>query len=199
MPLLTEPLIPAGRLARSEQPLITVDDELTLRPWTFRDAAAVAAVYQDDETQRWHARTLTGEQEAGELMATWRRAWAEETGASWAVTAGQDIVIGRIPLGSIDLHEGVAGVGYWTAREARGRGVAPRALQTAARWAIDVIGLHRLQLEHSTQNYPSCRVALKAGFGSEGTRVSAALHQDGWHDMHVHALIAPDRSASNSR
>lgn len=199
MPLLTDPLIPAGRLAKSEQPLLVVDDELTLRPWTPRDAAAVAAVYQDSETQRWHARTLTGEQEATELIASWRRIWAEETGASWAVAAGQDIVIGRIAFGSIDLHEGVAGVGYWTAREARGRGVAPRALRAAANWAIEVIGLHRLELEHSTQNDASCRVALKAGFGSEGTRVSAALHQDGWHDMHVHALIARDQPVPNSR
>lgn len=146
-------------------------------------------------TARANARTLTGEQEARELLAGWRRAWAEETGVSWAVTAGQDIVIGRLALGSIDLHEGVAGVGYWTAPEARGCGVAPRALRAAAQWAIDVVGLHRLELEHCTRNDASCRAALKAGFGSEGIRISAALHQDGWHDMHVHALIAREQPA----
>lgn len=42
-----------------------------------------------------------------------------------------------------------------------------------------------------TANAASCRVALKAGFAAEGTRRSAALHADGWHDMHLHARIAP--------
>lgn len=58
MPLLTESLIPPGRLAHAEQPQILVDDELTLRPWIDQDAAVLTAVYQDPETQRWHARTV---------------------------------------------------------------------------------------------------------------------------------------------
>lgn len=130
------------------------------------------------------------EQEAHDLMTGWRDGWSQETGASWAVVTNQNVAIGRVALGSMNLHEGVAGVGYWTVPEARGLGVAPRAVRAASRWAIEVLGFHRLQLEHSTQNPASCRAALKAGFQPEGIRVSAALHQDGWHDMHVHALIA---------
>jgi RimJ/RimL family protein N-acetyltransferase len=38
----------------------------------------------------------------------------------------------------------------------------------------------------------SCRAAEKAGYPAEGTRRSAALHPDGWHDMHVHALVRPE-------
>lgn len=34
------------------------------------------------------------------------------------------------------------------------------------------------------------RVAEKAGFALEGTMLSALIHTDGWHDMHVHALLA---------
>ena len=98
--------------------------------------------------------------------------------------------MGRVALGSMNLHEAVAGVGYWTAPAARGRGVASRAVRAATRWAIEVAGFHRLELEHSTQNPASCRVALNADFRPEGIRVSAALHEDGWHDMHLHALIA---------
>lgn len=189
MPLLTKPVIPVGRLSGAEQPRIVADDELTLGPWVDSDAAAVAAIYQDGETQRWHARTLTGEAEARELISGWRRGWAEETGASWAVVGRDDGLLGRIAVGSIDLHEAVAGVGYWTAPMMRGRGIAPRALQAVSRWAIEAIGFHRLELEHSTQNGASCKVASKAGFRPEGTRISAALHQDGWHNMHVHGLV----------
>jgi RimJ/RimL family protein N-acetyltransferase len=59
------------------------------------------------------------------------------------------------------------------------------------RWAFEKAGFHRIELEHSTANDASCRVAVKAGFHEEGIRRSAALHADGWHDMHVHALLAP--------
>lgn len=194
MPLLTRPVISVGRLSESAPPRIVVDDELALRPWEDSDAAAVAAVYRDGEIQRWHARTLTSEREALDLVRRWRRAWDDETGASWAVIGHHGGVLGRIALGSIDLHEAVAGVGYWTVPAARRRGIAPRALRAASRWATEVIGFHRLELEHSTQNVASCKVACRAGFGHEGVRRSAALHHDGWHDMHVHALIAEDEA-----
>lgn len=59
----------------------------------------------------------------------------------------------------------------------------------ATAWAFDR-GLHRVHLEHSVGNPASCRVAERAGFTLEGTQRSAALHLDGWHDMHLHARVA---------
>ena len=35
-------------------------------------------------------------------------------------------------------------------------------------------------------------MAAKAGFALEGTKRSALLHADGWHDMHLHARIRGD-------
>lgn len=190
MPLLTSPTIAAGQLAASPQPRIAVDEELTLRPWSNGDAAPVRAAYDDPAIRRWHARTLADDGEAEQLIATWRQQWTRETGAQWAIVDGDDRLVGRVALGSVNLHEAVAGVGYWTAPAARRRGVATRSVGAVSRWAVEVAAFHRLELEHSTQNQPSCRVATNAGFSSEGTRPSAGLHSDGWHDMHVHALIA---------
>ena len=42
---------------------------------------------------------------------------------------------------------------------------------------------------HSTRNEASCRVAAGAQFLAEGTKRSACLHLDGWHDMHLHARV----------
>ena len=33
------------------------------------------------------------------------------------------------------------------------------------------------------------RVAEKTGFALEGTRRSSLLHDDGWHDMHLHGRV----------
>ena len=60
-------------------------------------------------------------------------------------------------------------------------------------WAFGEIGFHRLELVHSLANAPSCRAAAKAGFAAECVQLSAVLHVDGWHDMHLHALINADQ------
>jgi RimJ/RimL family protein N-acetyltransferase len=73
-----------------------------------------------------------------------------------------------------------------------GPGVATRATAELARWALDGLELHRLELMHSIANPPSCRVADKAGFTLEGTLRSALLHPDGWHDLHLHARLRGD-------
>jgi RimJ/RimL family protein N-acetyltransferase len=91
---------------------------------------------------------------------------------------------------------GVAECTYWVLPAARGRGVATGATLAMAHWALHDLGLHRLELQHSTANPASCRVAAKAGFGLEGTRRSAMRHPDGWHDMHLHARLPGDPQAA---
>jgi ribosomal-protein-alanine N-acetyltransferase len=67
-----------------------------------------------------------------------------------------------------------------------------------ASWPSSV-GLHRIELNHSTLNTASCRIAAKAGFGYEGTTREQGLHGDGWHDMHLHARLASDADDVTAR
>jgi len=187
MPRLVGPAVSAGRLSSKDQPELVVD-ELALRPWLEADAPAIVQAYRDPAIQRWHARSMT-ELEATAWVRSWNDRWATETGAGWAVVDSAGLLLGRVDLRRLDLLEGTGEAGYWVAPRARGRGVAGRALRAVADWMFTEIGLHRIDLEHSTFNEPSCRVAVKAGFVLEGTKVSSALHADGWHDMHLHARV----------
>jgi RimJ/RimL family protein N-acetyltransferase len=65
-------------------------------------------------------------------------------------------------------------------------------VETPTTWSFDVLGLHRLEINHSTANPASCRVAERAGYIGEGVKRNSALHLDGWHDMHQHARLATD-------
>jgi len=186
VPDLAGPAVPAGRLRDQTQPTLFVD-ELTLRPWQAADASAVVRAYQDPDIQRWHVRTMS-EREAAEWVASWPRKWAEETGAGWAVCDDEGL-LARMGLRALSLAEGVGEVAYWVLPEARGRSVAPRALRVVSAWLFVHAGLHRIELAHSTLNIGSCRVAIKAGYALEGTKRQQALHQDGWHDMHLHARV----------
>lgn len=51
----------------------------------------------------------------------------------------------------------------------------------ATGWA-HAVGLHRVELQHSSKNAASARVAERAGFHREGVRREASLLVDGWHD-----------------
>lgn len=178
-----------GTIAGMPQPTLSLDDDAVLRPWADGDAAALHAAYADPDIQRWHVRELDSLDEAREMITDWRAAWAQERRLEWAVADADGTLLGRLGLKSLALFDGIATIAYWTVPAARGRGLAPRAVDAATRWAFRV-GFRRLQLEHSTQNPASCRVAEKAGFAPEGTRLGAALHADGHHDMHTHARLA---------
>jgi ribosomal-protein-alanine N-acetyltransferase len=194
MPELVSAAVPAGRLRRQPQPTLAVD-ELIVRPWLLSDAAAVVAAYRDPHIQRWHVRTMD-EAEATVWVASWRDRWAAETAASWAISDAGDCLLGRTGFRSVDLSDGSAEAAYWTVPAARGRDIASRALRAVSGWMLTQVGLHRLELSHSVENPDSCRVAAKAGYAYEGTRRRQALHADGWHDMHLHALIAEQGSSA---
>lgn len=192
MPYLTSPVVPAGTLARTPQPALP-SDGLLLRPWRAEDAPAVHAAFQDPLMHQWHIKSADSEEEVAEWITRWRNDWEGERQAQWAVVdAGTGELLGRVALREIVLGDGCAEVAYWTVARARGRGVALRATTALSRWAFEEIGFHRLELSHATANEASCRVAVKAGFALEGTKRSALLHPDGWHDMHLHARVRAD-------
>jgi ribosomal-protein-alanine N-acetyltransferase len=194
VPSLVAPAIPAGTLATSGQPVLPIGSGALLRPWRLADAGAVARAFQDPEIQRWHVRRADSVEEARTWIEGWQSSWRNETGCHWAVAGAEgDTLLGRVSLKSLDLADGTAEVAYWMVPTARGGGVCTRAVVTVTRWALEHVGFHRLELEHSTANQASCRVALKAGFEEEGVRRGAALHADGWHDMHLHARVRQGR------
>lgn len=186
MPEFVSPVVPAGRLNGVAQPDIAVD-ELVLRPWLASDAPAVVDAYRDPDIQRWHVRSMS-EEEASAWVLSWADRWAAETGAGWAIEA-DGVIVGRVGLRTLDLAQGHGEAAYWVLPQARGRSVAPRALQAVTEWMFTRVGLHRIDLEHSTLNEASCQVAVKAQYSVEGTKLSSALHADGWHDMHLHARL----------
>ncbi|MEY9928345.1 RimJ/RimL family protein N-acetyltransferase [Catenulispora sp. GP43] len=187
--LSTPPVIPAGSFADSRQPTLPVAQGLVLRPWQPADVPAFLSAYQDEEIRKWHTRRPSSEARVREWFDRYRRDWEQEKGGHWAIAGEDGEVLGRIALGSADLDEGIAGVGYWVLPAARDAGVATRALSALSAWALDEIGFFRLHLDHSTRNNASCRVATKCGYLLEGTKRSAGLHDDGRHDMHLHARV----------
>lgn len=142
MPDLVSPVVPVGRLRDQVQPRLIVD-ELVLRPWEPEDATRVVEAYSDPAIQKWHARSMT-EPEALSWVMSWSERWTAETGACRAVV-DRDLLVGRVGLRTLDLTEGAGEAAYWVMPDARGRGVATRALRAATAWMFTQVGLHRIE------------------------------------------------------
>ncbi|MEW1633031.1 GNAT family N-acetyltransferase [Streptomyces sp. NPDC093801] len=187
------PVVPAGRLAAMEQPVLALPGGLELRPWRISDADALVAASREPAIRQWNRLVVTSRAQARERIGRMHERWREEQSAIWAVAGPADgRAVGLIGWGDIDLAGGSAEIVYWILPEGRGRGAMVDATRSVSRWAFDDLGLHRLRLCHAVANPASCRVAQKAGFSLEGTMRSALLHEDGWHDEHLHALVHGD-------
>ncbi len=185
------PAIPPGTMANLVQPRVRIDDELALRPWHGADAPAVLTAFNDPDIIRWHTRRMTTVSEADDWIEAQLEAWTDERSASFAIVdTADESVLGRTALHT-DLADGVAEIAYWILPAARRRMVASRAAVAAAAWGHE-FGFHRIELQHSTLNAASCRVADRAGFVAEGVKRQSDRHADGPHDMHMHARLASD-------
>ncbi|MBC2904650.1 GNAT family N-acetyltransferase [Streptomyces cupreus] len=180
---------------------------LWLRPWdpeSEQDVEAWLRGRTDPEFERWNTplRFTTDLDSARDQLQASARTAEEGTAAPYCIA---DPETGR-PLGHIGVNVinrvmSTARVGYWVLPEARGHGIATRALALATRWALTDLGLHRLELDHAVGHESSCHIAERCGFTYEGTLRGAmweARRHDAYRDMHLHARLAddPDPDAS---
>lgn len=190
----------------NEQPSVRLAAEphghgLRLRRWDAEsdaDAATWLRGLMDPEFLRWNTplkpvSDLDSARDSLRAQAT--RAASGECVHFRVTDAGTGATLGHIGLNMIEMAVRVARVGYWVLPEARGRGVAARALALATRWAFTELGLYRLELGHAIGHDASCRIAEKCGFLHEGTLRGAMFEAgrlDTFRDVHLHARIATD-------
>jgi RimJ/RimL family protein N-acetyltransferase len=169
---------------RAVTPVELGDGVVLLRPWRLDDADAVFRACQDPQIQRWTTVPVPYRPEdAVGFVAGSPRRWAEGTASFAVVDVGSGVLLGAMGLVTTP-SDGCAEVGYWVAPEARGRGVATRALRLLCRWAFDELGLRRLEWQAYVGNDASRGTAEAVGFQLEGTRRQGLLDRghpvDGW-------------------
>ena len=101
-------------------------------------------------------------------MAEYFEECRREGGLLHLVIAGRidDAYLGEVVAVVGEHRVGELGCGVVPA--ARGRGVATEALRLLAAWAIETLGLGRLQVFVAPDNVPALRLAESAGFRREG-------------------------------
>jgi RimJ/RimL family protein N-acetyltransferase len=169
-------------------------DGLRLRPPERRDVEAVTAACQDPDISRFTRIPWPYERAHAEgWIAHSAEAWGAGTEAVFVIVdAHRDDLVGSIGLMRLDEERLVAEVGYWVAEEARGRGIATRALRAGSRWAVGELGVQRLELMTHVDNVASQAVAEAAGFVREGVLRSYATLGCGVSDVVMFSMLPGD-------
>ena len=166
---------------------------IRLRPWREDDADDAWAALQDPDIRLWNGNG-SGSREEALALVVGRGNWNSGTHASWVVVdAANGTLLGSVSVHSIDQAQSDAQVGYWTAPDARGRGVAGVAVDAACRWVFGALPVERIELCHAVENVASGRVAEKAGFTYEGHLRRSYRYGDGVkHDELLWARLSDD-------
>jgi RimJ/RimL family protein N-acetyltransferase len=159
-----------------------------------RDLAAIERAASDAEILKWFDLQTRS---PADYLAAKREAWAEGTGASFAIcdATRPNTCLGHIFVERDDDDRG--SVGYWVLEAGRGNGRAMRAVRLMASWALPEMRLRRLQLHTDPENLASQRVAERAGFTREGVLRAYNGRRDGTRaDAVVYSLLPQDLASS---
>jgi RimJ/RimL family protein N-acetyltransferase len=168
------------------------DGGITLRPLDERDLPAIERAASDSEILKWidfHTRS------PADYLAAKRAAWAEGTGASFAIcdATRPDRCLGQVFIERDD--DGRGSVGYWLLEAGRGKRRATGAVRLIASWALQEMRLGRLQLHTDPENVASQSVAESAGFTREGVLRAYNGRRDGTRaDAVAYSLLPEDRA-----
>ena len=146
-------------------------DELLVRAPVDADVDVVAPVFRDPaiggeagmppwdaETLRMVMREQLPEMVARGLMAPYL-----------IVDAGSNRLLGGMNLHHLDPLRDAVEIGYWLLADARGRGVATRAVRAATEHGF-ANGIYRVEAHVRVGNAASERVLERAGFRREGVK-----------------------------
>ena len=180
------------RILLPDPPL--TDGVVTLRPPTESDAEAVYEYCQDPEIGRW---TVIPDPYSLEDARTWIAsagngpAAGDEVGFVIA-SASDDSPLGSCGLTRIHWEDLRAEIGYVVAASARRKGLGTRALRLLSRWALEELGLERVEAPVHPRNEPSQRLARAAGFTEEGLFRSYRERKGRREDYLIFSLIKSD-------
>ncbi|NYV73370.1 GNAT family N-acetyltransferase [Streptomyces sp. UH6] len=162
----------------------------------MEDVTALVEVSRDRALHQWASSVVGNDADGRRWVQAQQQGWAVGERFGFAVLEAQpgsvrEQLVGNVVLKEVTSGKPAAEVGYWTAAHARGRGVAPRALEALTNWAFDTFkadGLERLELLHQVDNLPSCRVAQKTRYDFDTLLPAAppAFSRDG----HLHVRRA---------
>lgn len=175
-------------------------DGFRLRPVRESDAPRIQQGTAEPEARRWlgHKPAPYTIDDANAYVERRKELAASGQCVTWAIADPDDDRI----LGTVLWFNWTPGVecelGWWLHPDARGRGLAVRAVQLAVGHVFETMTVRRVTAFAAVQNTASRRVAEAAGFRLYGIERYGAQVRDDWVDMALYDLTVSEWDAGRS-
>jgi RimJ/RimL family protein N-acetyltransferase/8-oxo-dGTP pyrophosphatase MutT (NUDIX family) len=150
------------------QPELT-DGVVVLRPWREEDIEEALAGH-DELIAHWFGfpETAPTPEQHRKAIERWHEGYADQRRLVGFVVEHEGRVVGAVDVRKVGEATGELS---WTLYAGqRGKGYATRAVRLLSDYAIDVLGLGRVEAKVEPGNEKSMRVATRAGLRREGVR-----------------------------
>jgi RimJ/RimL family protein N-acetyltransferase len=157
---------------------------------TSMHAAAVESAAELETTVPWFSRGMTVE--SFRSFATWAwEAWDRGEHYELSILASDGTYLGSAGL-TVDARTMTANLQYWVRTSRTRRGVASEAARLVSRWAIQTLGLQRVEIFISDHNVASQIAARKSGAYFEGVLRNKIRWDERAYDAHVFSFVPSD-------
>jgi len=179
-------------LERTMQFPTRVDDGIEMRPFQPEDAEVLIDLITRnrerlDRWMRWTAPVKTLD-DARSLIRQFQERLAG--GDSYHVGLWVDgQLAGGIAVRGIDRDNGNSEIGYWLGEEYVGKGLVTRSCRLVINDLFQNEGVHRIEIQAVSDNFPSRAVAERLGFTFEGIRRECIWITDAFKDHALYALL----------
>lgn len=120
---------------------------------------------------------------------------ATETGRLYGIRTDGKLV-GGVLFRTMDLQQGTAEAGCWLEPAAAGRGLVTRASRLIIDWAVEELGIHRVEWHAASANTASIAVARRLGMTRDGVLRDHYLYRGVRHDIEIWSVLAPEWRAA---
>jgi ribosomal-protein-serine acetyltransferase len=163
---------------------------LSVADATDMHAAAFESAAELETSVPWFSREMTVESFGS--WATWAQdAWDRGEHYEFSILAADGTFLGSAGL-AVDTPTMSANLQYWVRTSGTRRGVASEAARLVSRWAIETLGLQRVEIFISEHNVPSQLAARKSGAHYEGVLRNKIRWADGAYDAHIFSFVPGD-------
>jgi RimJ/RimL family protein N-acetyltransferase len=177
----------------SMEPPVLDGGDVRLVPLDLQVVDDMHSLGQDPDVLRWtYVSAPFTREKATEWVQRYVDGWMNGSLAGFSIQSRDGSFLGFAALVRINTegHEGEAG--YIVAPQARGKGIASRALRMLTDWAVSDLGLQRVEARIDARNRASIAVVERCGYVYEGTLRSQYFKEGRRSDTVVYSRLPTD-------
>ena len=173
------------------------DGSVGIRPFRSEDVPALFAAARESlkELSQWMVWCHAGYslEDSARFISQSEAGWQKGEQYSFVIFDVESrAFLGSIGLSGVSQTHKVANLGYWVRSKRTQQGVASAATKLIARFALEELGLNRLELFVPVGNKASQRVAEKAGARWEGLLKKRLMLGGRPQDAVLYSLVAEE-------